>query len=199
MNWKNVVKKMQPLWPSVNVCPSSVGGPLQSTCAKGNEYGLFRKSASQHWNSMRSYYQNAATAYSRGQRVHAAYLSDQGRVQAKLAQDADKKASQDIFKARNRGIENVITIDLHGQHVKQAMGILKSHLLFGTSMNSIQTLRAITGSGRHGLGKSKLKQSIINLLEKEGIEWKEENQGTLLIEVDGYKEYSFLESESDTE
>uniref|UniRef100_A0A2P2K3G3 Uncharacterized protein LOC105131046 n=2 Tax=Rhizophora mucronata TaxID=61149 RepID=A0A2P2K3G3_RHIMU len=32
MNWKNVVKKMQPLWPSVNVCPSSVGGPLQSTC-----------------------------------------------------------------------------------------------------------------------------------------------------------------------
>ena len=76
-----------------------------------------------------------------------------------MAQEADKKASQDIFKARsvhemiryfsnstfivvidhdllvfcrNKGITNVITIDLHGQHVKQAMKVLKLHLLFGT-------------------------------------------------------------------
>jgi hypothetical protein len=33
---------------------------------------------------------------------------------------------------RNKGITNVITIDLHGQHVKQAMRVLKLHLLFGT-------------------------------------------------------------------
>lgn len=33
---------------------------------------------------------------------------------------------------RNKDFENVITIDLHGQHVKQAMRLFKLHLLFGT-------------------------------------------------------------------
>lgn len=37
-----------------------------------------------------------------------------------------------ILLSRNKDIENVITIDLHGQHVKQAMRLLKLHLLFGT-------------------------------------------------------------------
>lgn len=37
-----------------------------------------------------------------------------------------------VIICRNKGIENVITIDLHGQHVKQAMKLLKIHLLFGT-------------------------------------------------------------------
>lgn len=33
---------------------------------------------------------------------------------------------------RNRDIENVITIDLHGQHVKPAMKLFKLHLLLGS-------------------------------------------------------------------
>jgi hypothetical protein len=40
---------------------------------------------------------------------------------------------------------------------------------------------------------------VIKLLQKEGIEWSEENQGTLLIKLTGYREFSFLDSESDTE
>ena len=41
------------------------------------------------------------------------------------------KPSLDLYLCRNKGIENVITIDLHGQHVKQAMKLLKMHLLLG--------------------------------------------------------------------
>ncbi|KDP46496.1 hypothetical protein JCGZ_08468 [Jatropha curcas] len=197
MNWRNVVKKMQSL--GHGICPPSDAVPLQETCAKGAEYHLFRKPANQHWDSVRSYYQRATKAYSNGERQVAAYLSDQGKVQTKLARQADERASQDIFKARNKGIENVITIDLHGQHVKQAMKLLKLHLLFGTYVHSIQTLRVITGCGSHGVGKSKLKQSIIELLEMEGVRWSEENRGTVLIKLDGFKEYSFLDSNSDTE
>ncbi|XP_040959110.1 SMR domain-containing protein At5g58720 isoform X10 [Gossypium hirsutum] len=63
----------------------------------------------------------AATAYSKGELEYAAYLSDQGKIQTKLARETDERASQNIFKARNKGFENVITIDLHEQHVKQAM------------------------------------------------------------------------------
>lgn len=91
---------------------------------------------------------------------------------------------------RNKGIENVITIDLHGQHVKQAMKYVKSLLLLGTYvpgkclllshlmyslfhtnkactfwfsfiwLPAVQTLRLITGCGSHGAGKSKVKQTV---------------------------------------
>ncbi|CAN1846390.1 SMR domain-containing protein At5g58720 [Linum perenne] len=197
MNWKNMVKKMQSLGP-VDVSPSSELSH-QDIDAKGNEYHSLRVSAKQHWDSMRSYYHRAGTAYSKGERQYAAYLSDQGRSQTKLAQEADKKASMDIFKARNTEIKNMITIDLHGQHVKQAMKVLKLHLLFGSYVNSIQVLRVITGCGSHGLGKSKLKQSVVKLLESEQMEWSEENRGTLLIKIDGSKQYSFMDSDSDAE
>ncbi|KAF2312564.1 hypothetical protein GH714_035083 [Hevea brasiliensis] len=159
MNWRNVVKKMQLLGLGIDVCPSSDTVPQQDTYARGSDYHLFRQCAKQHWESMRCYYQKAAVAYAKGEREYAAYLSDQGKLQTKLAQEADERASQNIFKARNKGIENVVTIDLHGQHVKQAMKLLKLHLLFGTYVHSIQTLRVITGCGSHGVGKSKLKQS----------------------------------------
>lgn len=197
MNWRNVVKKMQSLGPAVDVFPSI--DAQQNNYANGEEYHLLRESAKRHWNSRASYYQKAAAAYSKGERGYAAYLSDQGRMETKLAQEADKKASQDIFKARNKGITNVITIDLHGQHVKQAMKVLKLHLLFGTYVRSIQTLRVITGCGGRGLGKSKVKQAVTRLLENEGIEWSEENQGVLLIKIDGCKEFSFPDIDSDTD
>ncbi|GKU93362.1 hypothetical protein SLEP1_g6960 [Rubroshorea leprosula] len=145
MNWRNVVKKMRSLGPGFDVCTSRVAEHQQDSYAKGDEYHVLRKTANEHWDSMRSYYQKAAVAHSKGQWEYAAYLSDQGKIQAKLARAADEKASQDIFKARNKGIENAMTIDLHGQHLKQAMRLLKLHLLFGTYVHSIQTLRVITG------------------------------------------------------
>ncbi|CAJ1960375.1 unnamed protein product [Sphenostylis stenocarpa] len=64
---------------------------------------------------------------------------------------------------------------------------------------SDQTLRVITGCGSHGFGKSKLKQSVIDLLEREAIEWREENRGTVLIKLNQRTEYSFLDSNSDSD
>ncbi|KAL2239146.1 UNVERIFIED_CONTAM: SMR domain-containing protein, partial [Sesamum indicum] len=122
-----------------------------------------------------------------------------GRLQNKMAREADEKASQDIFSARNESIENVITIDLHGQHIKQAMKLLKLHLLFGAYVRSVRSFRVITGCGSHGVGKSKLKNSVINLLQKEGITWSEENRGTLFIRLDGQRDFSFLDSGSDSD
>ncbi|KAE8687221.1 hypothetical protein F3Y22_tig00111022pilonHSYRG00285 [Hibiscus syriacus] len=199
LSWRNVVKKMQSLGPAIDVCPSTDAETQEDIYVKGDEYHKFRKRANEHWDSVRSYHQKAVTAYSKGELGYAAYLSDQGNVQTKLAREADERASQDIFKARNKAFENVITIDLHGQHVKQAMRLLKLHLLFGIHVPSVRTLRVITGCGMHGMGKSKVKQSIIKLLEKEDIQWREENRGTLLVKLDGYREFSFLDASSDTE
>ncbi|CAH8366210.1 unnamed protein product [Eruca vesicaria subsp. sativa] len=199
MNWRNVAKKMQSL--GIDGSYSSSGeGSQPDTLAKDDGYHELRKGANDQWNVTKSYYQKAAEAYSKGGRAHAAYLSDKGRVASKLAQRADERASQDIFVARNKGIENVITIDLHGQHVKQAMKLLKMHLLLGSYVPSIQTLRVITGCGSHGFGKSKVKQSVTMLLEREGVRYCEENKGTLLIKLEGRsREFSFLDTESDSE
>ncbi|KAK3019264.1 hypothetical protein RJ639_004213 [Escallonia herrerae] len=187
MNWRNVVKKMESLGPRFEYCPSGSAEPQQRTGyaeprqpTPGSDYQEFRKSATQHWDSMKSCYQK-------------------GRLHNKMAREADEKASQDIFEARNKSFENVITIDLHGQHVKQAMRLLKLHLIFGAYVRSVQLFRVITGCGSRGVGKSKLKQSVIDLIQKEGIEWREENRGTLLIRLGGQTEFSFLDCASDTE
>ncbi|XP_044504832.1 SMR domain-containing protein At5g58720-like isoform X2 [Mangifera indica] len=132
MNWRNVVKKLQSVGPRFDVCPSGIAESHQELCAKGDEYQVYRKDANLWWDSMKSSYQKATAAYSKGDWQYAAYLSDQGKSQTKLARRADDKATQDIFKVRNRYIENVITIDLHGQHVKPAMKLLKLHLLLGS-------------------------------------------------------------------
>ncbi|KAJ4911082.1 smr (Small MutS Related) domain-containing protein [Raphanus sativus] len=198
MNWRNVAKKMQSL--GIDGSSSSGEGSQPDTLAKDDGYHELRKGATDQWNVTKSYYQKAAEAYSKGGRAHAAYLSEKGRAASKLAQRADERASKDIFVARNKGIENVITIDLHGQHVKQAMKLLKMHLLLGSYVPSVQTLRVITGCGSHGFGKSKVKQSVTNLLERERVRYYEENKGTLLIKLEGCsREFSFLDTESDSE
>ncbi|KAI4305255.1 hypothetical protein L6164_028630 [Bauhinia variegata] len=198
MNWRNVVKKMQSLGPKFDFCPQNAE-TQQRNYAKGDEYNVFREDAKKHWDSMRSCYQKAAAAYTKGERAYAAYLSDQGKEQIKRAKKAEAKASHDIFVARNKGIENVLTIDLHGQQVKPAMRMLKLHLLFGSYVPSVRILRVITGCGSHGMGKSKLKQLVIKLLEKEAVEWSEENRGTVLIKLNGYREFSFLDKDNDSD
>ncbi|XP_013732376.2 SMR domain-containing protein At5g58720 isoform X2 [Brassica napus] len=198
MSWRNVAKKMQSL--GIDTSSSSGEGSQPENYGMDDGYHELRKGANDQWNVTKSYYQKAAEAYSKGGRAHAAYLSDKGRAASKLAQRADERASQDIFVARNKGIENMITIDLHGQHVKQAMRLLKMHLLLGAYVPSIQTLRVITGCGSHGFGKSKVKQSVTKLLEREGVAYCEENRGTLLIKLEGCsREFSFLDTESDSD
>lgn len=198
MNWRNVVKKMQSLGQSYDYSSEDTA-KKQHVFAEGDDYRNYRNTASQHYDSMKSYYHKAATAYANGKREYAGYLSDQGRMCNEKARKADEKASQDIFSSRNKNIENVITIDLHGQHVKQGMKLLKLHLLFGAYVRSVRLFRVITGCGSHGVGKSKLKQSVVDLLETENIEWKEENRGTLLIKLNGQREFNFLDSGSDSE
>ncbi|KAJ8749692.1 hypothetical protein K2173_012243 [Erythroxylum novogranatense] len=70
------------------------------------EYKLLRAPARQHWKLMQSYKKRAAQAYSRGKHMDAARLSKLADVERNLARAADDKASQEIFKARNKNTEN---------------------------------------------------------------------------------------------
>ncbi|PKA54453.1 hypothetical protein AXF42_Ash000286 [Apostasia shenzhenica] len=195
MNWKKVVNQVKSFGQGLELSFASSVQP-SSECLRGKEdYHAFRSVAKKNWDTMRSYYQKAALAYSSGQRAHASYFSEKGTYYRTLAREADEKASQEIFHARNKGIKNVITIDLHGQHVNEAIRLLKLHLVLLAFIPSAYFLRVITGSGADGVGKGKLKSTALLLLQKEGIKYSEENTGTLFLWLDGQRSFSFMESD----
>ncbi|CAH1449580.1 unnamed protein product [Lactuca virosa] len=108
-----------------------------------------------------------------------------GKDMERKAEQADERASQDIFYSRNKNnIVDLMTIDLHGQHVKEGMTILKYHLAFGVYGRSLRRLRVITGYGSGGTGQSMLKLAVVDLLKTEKFEWEKENEGSLLIKFD---------------
>ncbi|CAL9105831.1 unnamed protein product [Musa textilis] len=185
MNWKKVVTKVESFGQGLEFCSSSTED-TQSNAVYGKEddYQVFRGVSKKHWDKMRTYYQEAAMAYSRGERAHASYLSEKFVC---------------IFVCRNKHIKNMVTIDFHGQHVKQAIGLLKLHLLLFTYIPSVPYLKVITGCGADGVGKGKLKHAVLGLVEKEGIKWREENAGTLILCLDEPKEYSFVKCDTDSE
>ncbi|XP_062189426.1 SMR domain-containing protein At5g58720-like isoform X1 [Phragmites australis] len=191
MDWKKVVKKLQ----SFN---STIASNNQERPKIGDGYREFRGVAARHYDTMKEYYQRAALAYSKGDKSYASYLADEGKHYRELARMEDEKASRKIFDARNKHITNTVTIDLHGQHVKQAMRLLKIHMMICVCMPSV-LLRVITGCGSEGSGKGKIKRTVIELVEKEHIEWREENSGTIVLRLGGPREYGFLENDSDTD
>ncbi|EPS65980.1 hypothetical protein M569_08798, partial [Genlisea aurea] len=88
MNWKIVVEKMAALCKDFE--PDALD-PTNLRNADGEEYRVLRESANQHWDSMKSYYKKATTAFTNGNRAYAAHLSEQGRLQNKMAREADEK------------------------------------------------------------------------------------------------------------
>ncbi|PUZ58754.1 hypothetical protein GQ55_5G533700 [Panicum hallii var. hallii] len=191
MDWKKVVKKLQ----SFNSTATSYNQQRPKT---GDGYREFRGVAARHYDKMKEYYQKAALAYSKGDKSYAAYLAEEGKHYRELARMEDEKASRNIFEVRNKHITNTVTIDLHGQHVQQAMKLLKVHMMICICMPSV-LLRVITGCGSEGTGKGKIKRSVIELAEKEHIEWHEENSGTIALRLGGPREYRFLEYDSDSD
>ncbi|XP_004301204.1 PREDICTED: uncharacterized protein LOC101302946 [Fragaria vesca subsp. vesca] len=143
-SWKKSAKKVQD------------SSESKLVVARGGEYDAYRGAAKQHWDSVTSDYQKAANAYSNGSRAYAGYLSEQAKVKAKLAREADEK------------------------HVKQAMRLLKIQLVDGANEQSLRRLRVITGRGAE---RSVLKQSVIRHVQNEGIKWREENPGAVLIKL----------------
>nr|CAB3471682.1 unnamed protein product [Digitaria exilis] len=190
MDWKKVVKKLESF--------NSTATPNNQEKPKGDGYRELRGVAARHYDKMKEYYQKAALAYSKGDKSYAAYLAEEGKHYRELARMEDEKASRNIFEARNKHITNTVTIDLHGQHVQQAMKLLKVHMMICTCMPSV-LLRVITGCGSEGTGKGKIKRSVIELAENEHIEWREENSGTIALRLGGPREYRFLEHENDSD
>ncbi|WOL08325.1 SMR domain-containing protein [Canna indica] len=203
VDWKKVAGRVESFRQGMEFCSVSLSsGDTQSTVTsvettKEDHYEMLRRAPKKHWDMMRSYYQQAAFAFSRGDRANALLLSDKGKFHHNLARMEDERASQDIFLGRNKHIKNMVTIDLHGQHIKQGIELLKLHLITFSYLPSVQYLKVITGYGSLGDSKGKMKDSVLALVQREGIKWREENAGTLVLCLDGGMQYSFVYSDSE--
>jgi DNA-nicking Smr family endonuclease len=158
--------------------------PQFKPCGDLDDYNCQRQSAKENWQKMKHCLREAAVAHGRGQGSRAGILAEKGKQYKQLAQQADERASQQIFHHRNKDIVNNITIDLHAQHVKEAIQVLKLHLRSLSSISSVHTLTVITGYGSHSnAGQAKIKPAVMRFLTKSGIPWKELNIGCLIVKM----------------
>ncbi|XP_020525016.1 SMR domain-containing protein At5g58720 isoform X4 [Amborella trichopoda] len=160
MDWKSVTNKLEASGEGLKFQSGELQPSLvEASVGKGDEYKFFRKPARLHWDDMKSLYKRAATAYTKGEWANAAHLSEKGRACKRMARKAEESASKRIFELRNKGVQNEVTIDLHGQHVKEALRILKFHITLFTCTPVIQRLRIITGRAAQGVARG-IKQSV---------------------------------------
>lgn len=194
MRLKRKSKKVPTQNPLANLSETTDALPKDGVQEEEDEYNHHRKIAGQHWGTMKSYYQEAAEAYSKGERSRAGYLSEEGNYYKQLAREADEKASQQIFDIKNRDFQNDVTIDLHSQHVKDAIRLLKLHLESLACISSIHCLKVITGNGR-----GRIKRAVTQFLEKEGINWTDENTGAIVINIADINpnDLSFVNTDND--
>lgn len=194
MRLKRKSKKVPTQNPLANISETTDALPKDGVQEEEDEYNHHRKIAGQHWGTMKSYYQEAAEAYSKGERSRAGYLSEEGNYYKQLAREADEKASQQIFDIKNRDFQNDVTIDLHSQHVKDAIRLLKLHLESLACISSIHCLKVITGNGR-----GRIKRAVTQFLEKEGINWTDENTGAIVINIADINpnDLSFVNTDND--
>ncbi|CAH1447009.1 unnamed protein product [Lactuca virosa] len=187
---RNVIKSIQPFGQKLDNNPSQDIAKKLHLSGKRDDYRHYRRPATQHWDLKNSYYDKAATVSASGKLECATYLSEEGKMHAEKARQADKRASEDLFSIRIKKFVNLLTVDLHGQQSEEGIKILKLHLLFGAYVCSVGKFRIIIG----GAEMSMLKQSVVDLLQKENVEWVEENTCTLLIKLDGQKrQFGFMD------
>lgn len=148
-------------------------------------YEVLRKAVLEHRRTMREYYTAAVEAYANGDRALAERLMEQGHFYQKKAREADEESNAKIYETSggNADANDEFLLDLHQQDPKEAVSLMKHHLL---SLSGIYSyLKVVIESNGTNTSERACRRRILQLLEKESIEWTEEGTaGTILIALD---------------
>ena len=82
----------------------------------------WRQEARQHAQRRNEFYERSQKAYRENKGAEAKALSLQGKEEARLMEDANRKASDAAFRSNNAGAEADF-IDLHGLYVREAEAV----------------------------------------------------------------------------
>ncbi|GBG73971.1 hypothetical protein CBR_g17683 [Chara braunii] len=162
-------------------------GEQQSSVTSNELYRQQRAKSREYFSAMKARGQEAAAAFARGDYKTAQGFAEEAAMFKKLALQESNTASAKIFMVKNKAIRNTISIDLHQQHVDEALRYLELHLQLLSAIPSVEYLLLITGKGKHSQRKvAKIKPAVIEYLRKQGIPWSEQNGGGCLrIKIDG--------------
>ncbi|XP_038881794.1 putative nuclear RNA export factor SDE5 [Benincasa hispida] len=151
-----------------------------------NSYQLLRKAVREYRRTMKEYYAAAIDAFAKGDSVRAVKLIDEGHFYHKKAQEADEQSNQLIFEPRNADTEeDEILLDLNDLGGREAVSVLKSQISSLSGIPSIKHLKVTMEADDKDTSKRSCRRLVMKLLEKESIEWtEEENGGSILIRLD---------------
>ena len=145
----------------------------QSTAETEALWKTYREEVDVHAKKMKEYYEQASAAHDAKDGAKAKQLSNLGKEEKKLMQDAQKKAAHAIFQAKNPDPHSG-TIDLHGLQVDEAVLMVEEQLKTAESHKLVQ-LRIITGAGHHSEAKGPvIKPAIHKLLKEKEYKWAED-------------------------
>ncbi|KAA8523881.1 hypothetical protein F0562_010304 [Nyssa sinensis] len=148
-----------------------------------DSYKMLRKAVKEYWITMKEYYKAAVDAFAKGDHARANKFLEEGHFFKKKAQDADEKSAQKILETRDD--EEEVSLDLHEHEPKEAIRLLRVHLISLSGIPSIQHLKVIVRIDDEDTKGGARKRLIMKFLERESIKWTEEGNGwTILIRID---------------
>ncbi|XP_074370288.1 putative nuclear RNA export factor SDE5 isoform X2 [Apium graveolens] len=141
-----------------------------------DSYDVLRKAHKEYFTTMKEYYKAATDAFVNGDRMLSEKLMEQGNFFKKKAKEADNRSTEKLLETSDE--EEVVLLDLHDHEPKEALRSLKCHL---TSLSAIPHLKVFVGSNDNDTKREARKNRIIELLEKDSIEWTEEDSGQIIV------------------
>lgn len=123
-------------------------------------------------------------AYERGDKALAKQLSDQGKQEGVLMQEAKLKAARKVFDANNQG-RPVSEMDLHGLQIEAALTLVQERYDLLTSKHtSVKEWVVIPGAGIHSDDSGpKLKPAVTKWLGEKGLKFKETGNGVFTVNI----------------
>lgn len=158
----------------------------KSTAETEKLYQKYQKDVDKHAQLRAKYFEESKVAFDKGEKAKAKELSEKGKHEGELMQQAQKKASREIFKHKNAKYKDGLTMDFHGLHTDDAIEILTEKLealkVKRSKMKEAMTVTVITGAGIHSDEEGpKIKPAIFKLLKEKGLEYNEISNGSISV------------------
>eukprot|EP01038_Epipyxis_sp_PR26KG_P014356 gene14356-19253_t len=146
-----------------------------------DEYYAAREAASEHARLRGKYFDEAKAAFESGKKKEAKELSEEGKNQGVLLEQANARAVEVILKLQN--LDSSDSIDLHGLLVAEAVEATKQFALKSASKKD--SIEIITGAGLHSnpANGPLIKPAILKLCKEQKwrLEKKEDNDGSFTL------------------